>query len=255
MRDVNWDLIYNIDLVYEKDCWEKCGDAHCCNFSRHKNRFMFIGKKYFQELPLLPGEYDYLLKTKRLQQFGEHKHKQAGFSLPRNRTLILDSIVSYRTGCACEHAHRPTVCRLYPLFPKLDIDGRLLGVDTNFGIYEELESIEYIGRACEIQTISFDQLNLFLRLVEELARSPLHIFYLQAYSLAKRRISDRLRSARAATGQNSFSLFEVDLLKGMLFDDSLIVGLGELCDQFADRYGVHFRLLSETDRTSGEETR
>jgi hypothetical protein len=240
---VDWDAIYETDLVYEANCWTKCGDAHCCSFSRHKSRFMFMGRKHFQELPLLPGEYDYLRQTGRLEQFGDHKHKRTEFTLRGGGVMILDSIVSYRPGCACEHAHRPTVCRLYPLFPVLDIEGRLVEVDERFGVYEELEMMEGLGRTCEVRAMPFDQLNLLLRLVHTIARSPLHIFYLQAYRLTKSHAFANLSATRASSSQSAFSLFEGQYLTGALLNQpELQEELGMLADQFEARYGSGFGL-------------
>ena len=56
----SFDKIYSTDLVYAKDCWQLCGNGHCCNFTRYKSQFTMIGKSHYQELPLLPNEYEYL---------------------------------------------------------------------------------------------------------------------------------------------------------------------------------------------------
>ena len=52
--------IYSTDLTFVPNCWKLCGDAHCCSFSRYKAKFRMIAKTPFQELPLLPGEYEFL---------------------------------------------------------------------------------------------------------------------------------------------------------------------------------------------------
>ena len=243
---VDWNAIYESDLVYEANCWTKCGDAHCCSFSQHKSRFMFMGRKHFQELPLLPGEYEYLAQTGRLRQFGEYKHKRTELALQGGDVVVLDSIVSYRPGCACEHAHRPTICRLYPLFPVFDIDGRLVGVDAAFGIYEELEKIDGLGRVCEVSALPFDQLNLFLRLVNTIAESPLHLYYMQADRLAKSHVSANLSAMRASGSQSAFALFEAQFLTGTLLNQNILRDeLSSLADQFKARYGLSFKLERE----------
>ncbi|TNC49136.1 hypothetical protein FHG66_11845 [Rubellimicrobium rubrum] len=204
---------------------------------------MLMGKKHFQELPLLPGEYEFLERTGRLDQFGEYKHKRSEFILPGNRAITLESVVSFRPGCACVHGHRPTVCRLYPLFPILDIDGRLTGVDQRFGVYEELEALEGIGRVCEVRSIPFDQLDLFIRFVGAIASSPLHLFHLQAYRVAKDHAFRRLREMRTEPSQSVFALFEGQFLRGRVFDQpALAQELGALADRFEARYGTGFDL-------------
>lgn len=242
-RGVDWEAIYATELVYEANCWTKCGDAHCCHFSRHKDQFFIMGKKPFQELPLLPGEYEFLRETGRLQQFGEHEFRRTQFAIPGGRMLSLEEIVVHRPGCACQHAHRPTVCRLYPLFPVLDIDGRLAGVDGRFGIYEELEAIEGLARACKVGSVSFEQLDLFLRFVALLSGSPLHLYYLRAYHITKEHVSRRLGALRASSSESAFELFEGQFLRGELIDrETLQEELGALADAFGVRYGPSFRL-------------
>lgn len=244
---VDWDAVYRLDLVYQPDCWRLCGDAHCCSFARHKARFRIVGRKPFQELPLLPGEAAFLRRTGAMAQFQEHVHKQTEFVLDDHRAIPVESIVSHRPGCACEHATRPTICRLYPLFPVLDLDGRLLGVEPRFGIYEELEQLEQLERACRLDSLPFAQLGVFLELVGHLAQSPLHLFCLHAYRIAKRHAVDKLARNLARQPQGAFALFEWLLLKGQLFDvEPLRAELRQLADAFAARYGERFVLPRPT---------
>ena len=58
-----FETIYSTDLVYAPDCWKLCGDAHCCNFMRYKSKMSILGKNLFQELPLLPGEFEFLRRA------------------------------------------------------------------------------------------------------------------------------------------------------------------------------------------------
>ena len=131
--------VYRTELVYVPDCWKLCGDAHCCNFSRYKKRFRMIARTPFQELPLLPGEFEFLASKGWLAQFEPFEHRAVEFPLD-GYTLRAESVVSLRPGCACEHATRPTICRLYPLLPVFGIGGDLVGVEQ-VGIYEEMERI------------------------------------------------------------------------------------------------------------------
>ena len=55
-----FDRIYATDLVYAPDCWKLCGNAHCCNFSRYKSQMSILGHQRSQEIPLLPGEFDFI---------------------------------------------------------------------------------------------------------------------------------------------------------------------------------------------------
>jgi hypothetical protein len=240
---VDWDEVQRLDLVYQPDCWRACGDAHCCSFARHKQRFRLLGGKPFQELPLLPGELEHMTRTGAVAQFGDFTHKKVEFAIDGGRAIHVESIVSSRPGCACDHATRPTVCRLYPLFPVHDVAGRLLAVEPAFGIYEELERLDGLEPACALRSLPFDQLQLFLRLAALLAQSPVHLFHLQAYRIAKQHVVANLQQRLAQQPQSAFPLFEWLLLKGRAFDrEPLRQRLQALADEFRAHYGARFVL-------------
>src|SRR5215475_12212810 len=99
-RDI-FDEIYSTDLRYQKDCWTLCGDAHCCSFARYKARFRMIARTPFQELPLLPGEYEYLAEKGWLAQFGDFDHRASEVELGTG-CMRVESIISRRPQCACD---------------------------------------------------------------------------------------------------------------------------------------------------------
>ena len=249
---VDWDAVHAIDLVYVQDCPRLCGDAHCCSFARHKARFRMLAQQPFQELPLLPGEYEHMAARGALAQFGEFERRRGEFVLDAARAMPYESIVSRRPGCACEHATRPTICRLYPLFPVHDVAGRLLGVEPQFGVYEELEALDGAPRACAVGSLPFEQLHLFLGLCGRLAASPLHLFCLHAYRATKRHVVDGLRRRLATAPQSAFALFEWQLLKNRLVDrDALRTELAALADAFSAHYGERFALPAPSNAAGG----
>lgn len=247
MSERLFERLYDIDLVYQPDCYKLCGDAHCCSFARHKQHFRILGKRAFQELPLLPGEYAFLAARDQLRQFGEFERKASAYPLGDGRALCVDSIVSYRTGgCVCEHATRPIVCRLYPLLPVIDEVGRVSGIEP-FGVYEELERISEQAPACQIQSLPLAQLELFLSVCRLLAEEPLISFHLAAYRLAKRHVAARLAQARKGQ-ENVFAQFEWALLRKRLFDhDALRSELCGLAERYRAHWGERFELPTETN--------
>lgn len=213
-----YDRVYDTDLVYVKDCWKLCGDAHCCSFQRYKSRYRLIAKTAFQELPLLPGEHGYLQARGWLSQFEPFEHRVQVFEVG-DRQLRYEAIISRRLGCACDHATRPTICRLYPLLPRFDVEGQLIGVEPT-GIYEEMERIGGLPRACQVDAVPFDQMPAFLSLVGALAASPLLRCHLELYRLTKAHVAARLAQRVAQTGKDVFQSFENALLRQSLVDDS-----------------------------------
>ncbi len=236
-----FERIYATDLIYVPDCWKLCGDAHCCSFSRYKSRFKLIARRHFQELPLLPGEYQFLSAKNWLDQFGEYEHKVIEFPID-GAVVRAESIVSFKPDCACEHAIRPTICRLYPRLPVFDIAGRLIGTDA-MGIYEEIERIEHIPGACQVSSIPFDQLSKFLDISAVLGKIPQHLFYIEAYRVKKNHVTARLEERCSETERDSFSEFEVGFIRKNLVDyDELRSKLSELYSRFFDYWGDSFQL-------------
>src|SRR3954468_4396817 len=76
-----FERIYVTDLTFVPDCWKLCGDAHCCSFSRYKAKFRMIARTPFQELPLLPGEYEFHLAKGWLKQFEPFEHRVIEFPI------------------------------------------------------------------------------------------------------------------------------------------------------------------------------
>lgn len=236
-----FERIYSIDLVFENDCWKLCGDAHCCSFSRHKSRFRLLGAggKPAQELPLLPGEFEFLSASGWTGQFQKFDRKTVIYDFGPGH-VVFDTVTSARPGCACDHHSRTTVCRLYPLLPVFEVSGRLISTEP-LGMYEELEALDGLEPACQLNGLPFRQLNLYLELVNLIGSEPVFLFHLMAYRLAKRHIAARLGEARLQTGASAFSLFERHLLRRQLLDhESLQADLAELWGRFNRQYGSRF---------------
>lgn len=231
--------LYATDLVYKPDCWKLCGDAHCCSFSRHKARFRMLARGGGQDLPLLPGEFDFLQSKGWQRQFQDYSRRTTVYDFGAG-SIALDMVSSRRPGCACDHDTRTVVCRLYPLLPVFDIDGRLTGTEM-LGTYEELEVLEGLAPACQVSTLPFEQLDLFLRICGLIAASPAFLFHLAAYRAAKRHVFGRLAEAKATTGKSAFALFEGAVLRRRLFDHpALKAELSSLRSTFEARYGERF---------------
>ena len=241
-----FDTIYATDLVYLKDCWKLC-DAHCCDgFSKHKKYFRLIGQEHSSEIYLLPGEYQFLKEKDWLHQFGDHDHRVIDFELDGN-LLKIESIVSRKPGCACEHDTRPTLCRLYPLLPVFSIEGRLIGTEKAV-IFDEVEAIEKLNPICQVGSAPFPELNKFLAIAQEIARDPIQLFYLEAYRLTKQHVVHKVTIDASSGKSNAFSLYEKAFISGALIDHSVLdEKLICLRDNFQKHYGDRFQLDRSTD--------
>jgi hypothetical protein len=179
-----------------------------------------------QELPLLPGEWAYLREQGWDAQFGAHEVRRHQYEID-GYTIRWLTMASRRPGCACDHDTRTVVCRLYPLLPRLDEGGHLVGTET-VGMYEELEVLEGLDPACKVDHAPFDQLGLFIDLANGIGADPVRRFYLLAYQHAKRHVFDRLAARRDAS-VSAFRQFELALFRRRLFDhEALRSELSEL---------------------------
>ena len=236
-----FDRIYKTDLVYAPNCWQLCGDAHCCNFTRYKSAMSILGRS-LQELPLLPGEFEFLSARGWIKRFANVQHRVIEFPLSLG-VMRLEFLVGHSQSCACEHDTRTTVCRLYPLLPIYDLLGRVTGVDMSFGIFEEIEAIDQTPRACKLDQIPFSELGKFLTISNAIAQNPTQLFYVMAYQIAKIHAAEQLRRAKqgAKPGTSTLRIFEGLYALGRLMDGSLMrVRLDALSDEFARRYGEGF---------------
>ena len=243
-----FETIYALDLVYSPGCWRLCGDAHCCNFTRYKSQMRLLGKSHRQELPLLPGEYEYLQETGGLAGYGQHEHQVVEYPIARG-VLKIELMVGHAEGCICHHATRTTVCRLYPLLPVFSPDGQLVGVDTKFGMFEEIEAIAGIEPACKLTYVPFSELDKFLAITSAIGRYPAAMFYLSAYRIAKQHAAAAIVLNRAAAGVKSpspLALFEsLFLLRRLLDPSTLRPQLDSLADRYIERFGPSF-VIGET---------
>jgi hypothetical protein len=102
-----------------------------------------------------------------------------------------------------------------------------------------------------LESLPFEQLNLFLGLARALGDDPLLRFYLLAYRHAKRHAFDRLRAARDPA-VSAFRQFELSLLRGRLFDHPRLKGelvslLGEVTGGHADAFRARAASIHAAD--------
>lgn len=241
-RTAFFDHIYATDLTYVPDCYKLCGDAHCCNYTRYKQQFVFGRKQHSQELPLLPGELEYLTEKNFLGQFEDYSVREVDFPIAQG-VIRYRAIVSKRRGCACNHETRPAACRLYPLFPQYDVSGAVVGVEDGGGIYDDLERIGRLPRACQVSSVPVGAMSKFIALAAHLGSDPIVAFHMEAFRMARAAAAASVEAAVGTSGRSVFRTFETLLLRSQLFDVAkLRADLEALCSRFAARHGDRFRL-------------
>ncbi|OYW55841.1 MAG: hypothetical protein B7Y80_04280 [Hyphomicrobium sp. 32-62-53] len=234
---VDFDTIYAQDLVYVPGCWQLCGNANCCSFSRQKDRFRLVGSAGAQELPLLPGEFAYLQARDLLGQFGDYQHRVAEYRFGA-RVLPIESLISRNAGCACAHATRTTVCRLYPFLPVFDLDRAVVGVER-LGIYEVLEDLAGEGRICQVDTIPEVERVKFAAIAGAIGADPLAAFYVDAYRIAQNHTRRRLLELKGDRQADIYSVFEMAVQRQRLIDHAALgAELEAHASALEERHGV-----------------
>ena len=240
LDDETFDAIFNTDLIYAKDCWELCGDAHCCHFDRYR-KFAGDSERGFQKIPLLTGEYEYMKRRGLLNQYSEFEREVTCVTLVAGEfNFDLLSIPADR-ACPCDHSRRPTICRLYPLMPILSPTDKLIGVDANCSQFEVVEDLGGMQRACQLTGTSFVEFGKFITICTAISRNPrtmfsamfLHLFLVMFRSTIKASMKKNgvtvFQAIQTLAGQESF----VDQAK--LADE-----LDSLTNQFQAEFGPDF---------------
>jgi hypothetical protein len=244
-----YDFIYDTDLVYKPQCWKLC-NAHCCNFSRYKSG----PSKHIQEIPLLPGEWQYMSDMGYLGQY-----KDLEYSVLKTRLNV--GVLSYEAikiptiGCPCDHWRRPTVCRLYPLAPRYDLHRGFVGVDGTFSLMEIAEEFLGVPRSCQVDQVPFQELEKFIAISKAIETEPVIMFQFMVLDLLKTLLRAGLKDSKdqisdddfnlSEEGQisNSFEMIQLAFLRGVAIDwGRAKMALEDLGARFRKTYGPAFRL-------------
>jgi len=235
-----FDVVHQTDLTYVEGCWKLCGDAHCCHYDRYR-RESTPQDRGMTRIPMLAGEYRYMEERGLLSQYSSPRLETHALPL-RSGLYRFELLTVPASGrCPCDHNRRPTVCRLYPLLPVYAVGRGLVGIDTNFGVFEEVEELAKIERACKVTQAPFTQFDHFLRIATAVADSPDCMFGMMAYSLIKRHFRDRLLGIMRDQGLPAYPALGMMMSSGAMYDrDLLIADLDDMAAEFQRVYGPDF---------------
>lgn len=245
-----YDFIYSTDLVYKPQCWKLCGDAHCCNFSRYKSG----PSRHIQEIPLLPGEWQYMSDKGYLGQYKDPEHTV--FKVKLNVGVLSYEAIKIPTiGCPCDHGRRPTVCRLYPLAPRYDLDRGFAGVDSTFSMMEIAEEFLGVPRSCQIEAVPFQELEKFIAISKAIETEPVIMFQFMVFDLLKtllraglkdnkdQIVEEEFNLSEKGRISNAFKMIQLAFLRGVAIDWARAkMALEDLGARFKKMYGPAFRL-------------
>lgn len=195
-----------------------------------------MGRQPFQELPLLPGEYEFLRTRGWLSQFEPYELKVVEYDTGRH-VFRAESIISKRPGCACDHATRTTICRLYPLLPVYALATGAVIANEALTIFEEIERLDNMPPACQLTALPFSQMDKFFNLAQLISTDAEHLLYLEAYRRTKQHVTGQLaRAQQKSPAKSVLALFEIASLRGKLIDQAALnEDLNEVVEALAPR--------------------
>jgi hypothetical protein len=229
-----FDAIYATDLVYEQDCWKLCGDAHCCHYDRYK-RFGPASERGVAKIPMLPGEWDYMERNGFLAGYREPRLDRTVLE-GRGATFVFEMLVAQAdAACPCTHASRPTFCRLYPMMPVFEVDGRLKEIDPLFGVFEEMERLMGAPPACQVKTVPPPQQPLLDRICDAIGSSPRLVFAISSYRTMKRLFRERMEGVMKAHNIPAYAALPLVAKDGEYVDrGALVAELDAMLAQFRE---------------------
>jgi hypothetical protein len=241
-----YDEIYATDLVFRPGCWTLCGDGHCCHFSRYKSEL----DSGFHEIPLLPGEWQYLNDKGHIGQYADYRRLTLEVQLATG-ILAYESLRIPTSLCPCSHDIRPTICRLYPLLPLYSPTAGLIGIDTRVTLFDVIEEVLDLPRGCRIDDIPLSEMRKFMELTRALGSEPVLVFHLMAYKLVKDVFRRGLQQMVAADGRPAesrdelaerISAYQRDLVVKVVNWTAVKAELNDLGNQFRSIHGPSFKL-------------
>jgi len=213
----DWEKIYSLNGIYEENCWKSGCNSHCCNYNIVSKNFKIIKK--VNEIPLFPGEYYFLKQNNKFQQYSTIKI--LSFSLKNNIKIPIILNWCPLNGKCSNHNYRPVMCRLYPYFPKIDYQCRVLGLERSIPydlFWEEFGE----KMPCSITSLSIDSINSTLEIVNNLCKDPINIFYMMMASIYKKNINTQMKKYILQLNINNsndfFKLWEKLMILNKLFN-------------------------------------
>ena len=156
--------------------------------------------------------------------------------------LSYEAIKIPTTGCPCDHGRRPTVCRLYPLAPRYDLDRGFMGVDSTFSMMEIAEEFLGVPRSCRVDAVPFQELEKFIAISKAIETEPVIMFQFMALDLLKTLLRAGLKDNKDQIVKEDFNLSDKVQISVAIDWGRAKMALEDLGARFKKTYGPAFRL-------------
>lgn len=186
---IDWDSLYRREYVSVPDCWKECGGYCCNNFLAGE---LSLPESDKVVVPFLPGEYAHHVAAGGFPQPGMTVTQH--YVLPDGQPWDVHFLRCSAKGKCNANFVKPLVCRIYPYFPVVDLDGGI--VDFEYCSLIDLFHPEVSVHPCYIVREEGHAVQERLRVV--LAEALVYPEIVFAFAMFKR-ITDALRRALPGT--------------------------------------------------------
>lgn len=178
---IDWEQIHQIEFASVPGCWKEC-NSYCCTHQHPLLTFSLL--RGFAGMILLQDEFEFLKNNSLLQNGFEEDAKY--WAIPINDELSIKFVTTKCTlGGICSNSnYRPLSCKLYPFFPKINIEPMEIEGFISSMVFDQLWAPFSVTHPCVVYRQSADELLLKQRTaLAKLFHYPYLIFYLKITEL------------------------------------------------------------------------
>lgn len=235
--------IYKKEIIFENNCWKKCGNGFCCD-NQYKNFDFSLINTSGSTILYTPREYEFAINFKKT-------HENIFYTKPKfikkkvNDIEISVIMVKCNLLGKCNNIiDKPILCRLYPFIPVFDFTSTLIDM-VPASIYDMVFKIKEFDSVCKINDfkkyfkyyqdndLKFDTYTKFY----------FYVVYLYYKTIKKNLIS--LTKNLKVDNKSFWKKFEFLLLTGKLFEDN------NLDKKIYDCY-LNFKIFDKSFTLDGE---
>jgi hypothetical protein len=243
LEPVAWEKIHSQSYLFEDRCWTTCNGGFCCSNNHPDFQFQLIPTNG-TTIIYIEDEYDWLSRNGTVPdpQTTGTVPNQLTFDFGGPRPLSLVQLPCRLLGMCQGVIDKPLLCKIYPMFPVLGIDGDLEDI-CPASIFELTMSLIGAPTPCTVFAKRKHYFDLWKKAPERLEalRHPYLILYLQAakhFSDIYRARLDSNAKLRGLTGKEFWKRWELQYLGGALFDGDLFgERVRSTYDDLVRRYG------------------
>ena len=179
---------YNQEYIYSPKCYESCAGYCCAGFA---NPHFKLIRSNFIALPLFDIEYKEYLKSGGIDGM-EVAKKSEKFKLKSGQTFTIHWLHCDKKGLCHPHQNRPLICKLYPILPKINAKGEILGFFN--GTIFDIFFADNTHPCTLIKTQKQNIENMLKSNLKELLKDPNYIFIFRVAQIVVEHLQNYIKA-------------------------------------------------------------